>query len=89
MHGSVRFDDTDLGNRDGLRLLRDIRDHQLRTKPIILTGYPSVETAKIAFRDSGALEHLEKYSQGGLDIAALRRVVFSASGERSNGVQLS
>lgn len=74
----LRLDDSDPKNEDGLRLLRVIQENQIRTTPIILTGYPTISSTKIAFRDLGAFEYIEKYSKGGLDLSALRKVVYSA-----------
>jgi DNA-binding NtrC family response regulator len=79
----IRLVDTDASNEDGLRLLRDIQELGTGTRAIILTGYPDLRTGKLALRDLGAYDYLEKYPAkgGGLDIDALRQMVRQAAGE--------
>jgi DNA-binding NtrC family response regulator len=79
----IRLIDTDANNEDGLRLLRSIQELGTGTRAIVLTGYPDLRTGKIALRDLGAYDYLEKYPAkgGGLDIDALRQMVHQAAGE--------
>ncbi len=55
----VMIVDLKLPGRDGLSVLKDIRAKNPKAKVIIITAYPSIETAKEAIR-GGATEYLPK-----------------------------
>ena len=56
---NVMIVDLKLPGRDGLSVLKDIRAKNPKAKVIIITAYPSIETAKEAIR-GGATEYLPK-----------------------------
>jgi len=56
---NVMIIDLKLPGRDGLSVLKEIRAKNPKAKVIIITAYPSIETAKEAIR-SGAVEYLPK-----------------------------
>lgn len=56
---NVMIVDLKLPGRDGLSVLKDIRAKNSKAKVIIITAYPSIETAKEAIR-GGATDYLPK-----------------------------
>ncbi|MCK4363485.1 MAG: response regulator, partial [Candidatus Aminicenantes bacterium] len=56
---NVMIVDLKLPGRDGLSVLKDIRAKNPKAKVIIITAYPSIETAKEAIR-GGATDYLPK-----------------------------
>ncbi len=56
---NVMIVDLKLPGRDGLSVLKDIRTKNPKAKVIIITAYPSIETAKEAIR-GGATDYLPK-----------------------------
>jgi DNA-binding NtrC family response regulator len=61
----IRLDDSDEGNIDGLTLAEFIRAHYSQTKPLIITGYPNLETVKRAMQPDKtgarlAIDYVEK-----------------------------
>ncbi len=56
---NVMIVDLKLPGRDGLSVLKDIRARNTKAKVIIITAYPSIETAKEAIR-GGATDYLPK-----------------------------
>jgi two-component system cell cycle sensor histidine kinase/response regulator CckA len=70
-HFDVAFFDYSLGARDGLSLLRDIRQRGIETPVIVLTGRGAEEVAVEAMK-SGAADYLSKAN---LSIEALERAI--------------
>lgn len=71
---AVAVVDLTLPDRDGLQLLRDLREQGLPTEFIIVTGYGSIDTAVQAMRD-GAYDYLTKP----VDATRLRLVIEKAT----------
>jgi DNA-binding NtrC family response regulator len=65
--------DLTLPDRDGLQLLRDVRQQHLSTELIIVTGFGSIDTAVQAMRD-GAYDYLTKP----VDATRLRLIITKA-----------
>jgi ActR/RegA family two-component response regulator len=76
----IRLDDTDPANEDGLRLLRWLKNLAVPTNAIVLTGYPSIRTAKEALKDLQAADYVLKYPEDGtpFDLKGLRIAVRQA-----------
>jgi len=70
---AVAVVDLTLPDRDGLQLLRDLRQQNLSTELIIVTGHASIDTAVQAMRD-GAYDYLTKP----VDSTRLRLVIAKA-----------
>jgi two-component system cell cycle sensor histidine kinase/response regulator CckA len=70
-HFDVAFFDYSLGARDGLTLLRDIRQRGIETPVIVLTGRGAEEVAVEAMK-AGAADYLSKAN---LSIEALERAI--------------
>ena len=79
----IRLDDKDQSNEGGLRLIERINDSGMPTKSIIVTGYPSIQTSRRAFRDLDVSDYIEKYPEDGrsFDIVDFRRAVNKAMEE--------
>jgi DNA-binding NtrC family response regulator len=71
---AVAVVDLTLPDRDGLQLLRDLRQQNLPTEFIIVTGFGSIDTAVQAMRD-GAYDYLTKP----VDSTRLRLVIAKAT----------
>lgn len=79
----MRLRDEEVGNEDGLRLIADLNKLGDETKTILVTGYPTIATAKRALAQLAAFDYLEKYpSDGsGFDIEKFKLVVHAAAEE--------
>jgi len=73
----IRLDDKDTQNEDGLKFFKRLRERDVPTSAIILTGYPSLRTAKEALQDLRAVDYILKYPEDGtpLDFKSLRQTV--------------
>lgn len=56
----LRLNDEDDSNEDGLRLIDMCNRMGKYTKAILVTGYPSIETVKRAFKDLDVVEYIDK-----------------------------
>lgn len=85
----IRLDDKDQSNEDGLRLIERINQRKLGTKIVIVTGYPTIRTAKKAFRDLNAFDYIEKYPEDGkgFDSKIFRKTVRDAAGSSGDPTQ--
>lgn len=61
----IRLVDEERGNEDGLRLASELRRLGDRTQVVVVTGYPTVETAKRALGKLKAYDYLEKAPESG------------------------
>lgn len=70
-------------NEDGLRLAADIRRQSPTTSVIILTGYATARTARIAIRNLEVFDYIEKFSAGGkiFDHVQFRETIGRAAAE--------
>lgn len=58
----IRLVDEEQDNEDGIRLLDTLKKYSQFTKTIVITGYPSIDTAKKALSGEGsALDYFEKF----------------------------
>lgn len=76
----IRLNDKDPQNEGGLKLFRRLRERNVPTSAIILTGYPSIRTAKEALQDLQAVDYVLKYPEDGtsFDLKSLRKTVRQA-----------
>ncbi len=76
----IRLDDKDSGNEDGLRLIERINAERGAPKTIVVTGYPTLRTTRIAFRELGVFDYIEKYPESGkgFDPVGFRKTVRDA-----------
>lgn len=87
----LRLKDKEPGNEDGLKLIEELNRLGDTTKTILITGYPTVKSAKRALAKFNAYDYLEKHPSDGtsFDVAALLRSVQKAAKEaeqhRPNG----
>ncbi len=56
----IRLVETDEGNKDGLRLLAEIAEHQPFTRVIMITGHGTMEMQRKAFREFHAFDFFRK-----------------------------
>ena len=56
----IRLSDTDTKNKDGMKVLKDIRDAGDPTSIIIVSGHGTVELTRDAFKEFKVLDFLEK-----------------------------
>lgn len=70
-------------NEDGLRLAADIRRQSPTTSVIILTGYATARTARIAIRNLEVFDYIEKFSAEGkiFDHVQFRETIRRAAAE--------
>lgn len=61
----LRLEDEKTGNQDGLRLAEFLNRQGEGTKTILVTGYPTIATAKRALSQLGAYDYLEKHPSDG------------------------
>ncbi len=79
----IRLIDDDSKNEDGLRLVEELNQLRDLTKVIVITGYPSIETAKRALGKLAVYDYLEKKPADGrpFDPVEFRHIVSQASNE--------
>lgn len=77
----LRLVDADANNTQGILLLDDVGALQDGMQTIIVTGYPSIETAKQALKDFDAFDYLLKHPEKGgpFDIKLYREQVKKAA----------
>jgi two-component system, NtrC family, nitrogen regulation response regulator NtrX len=56
----IRLVETDETNEEGMRLLREIHQHQALTRVIMITGHGTMETQRKAFREFQAFDFFRK-----------------------------
>jgi len=61
----IRYKDEEKENEDGLRLVEQLNRLGEYTKFVVITGYPSIDTAKRAIGRLAAFDYLEKYPVSG------------------------
>jgi DNA-binding NtrC family response regulator len=61
----IRYKDEEKENEDGLRLVEQLNRLGEYTKSVVITGYPSIDTAKRAIGRLAAFDYLEKYPASG------------------------
>lgn len=78
----IRYLDDEKENEDGLRLVEQLNRLGEYTKSIVITGYPSIDTAKRAIGGLAVFDYLEKYpASGDFDIAGFQNTVRKAAKE--------
>ena len=78
----IRYVDEEKENEDGLRLVEQLNRLGEYTKSIVITGYPSIDTAKRAVGRLAAFDYLEKFpASGEFDIAGFQSIVRKAATE--------
>ena len=78
----IRYVDEEKENEDGLRLIEQLNRVGEYTKSIVITGYPSIDTAKRAVGRLAAFDYLEKYPESGdFDITEFQSIVRKAARE--------
>jgi DNA-binding NtrC family response regulator len=88
----MRLRDEEVGNEDGLRLIEHLNRLGDETKTILVTGYPTIATAKRALSQLAAYDYLEKHPAdgSGFDIEKFQHTVYAAAQEaekmRPNGL---
>ena len=61
----IRLDDADMTNEKGLNLASEIREKHPSTQIVMVTAYPTLQTAKIAFQELQVFDYMEKYPADG------------------------
>ncbi|GEM_PF-872858 len=90
----IRYKDTERENEDGLRLVEQLNRLGEFTKYVVITGYPSIDTAKRAIGRLAAYDYLEKYPPNG-DFgieefqSTVRKAAEEAERQRPHGLVLS
>jgi DNA-binding NtrC family response regulator len=76
----VRLDDTDSQNEEGLRLFSKLKELSPLTSFMIVTGYPTIRTAKEALVNRQAMDYVLKYPEDGsaFSLGDFRRTVHRA-----------
>lgn len=79
----MRLRDEEVGNEYGLKLIADLNKLGDETKTILVTGYPTIATAKRALSQLAVYDYLEKHpSDGsGFDIGKFKHAVYAAAQE--------
>ena len=79
----IRLTDDDSKNEDGLRLVEELNQLGDLTKIVVITGYPSIETAKRALGKLAVYDYLEKKPSDGrpFDPSEFRHIVRQAAEE--------
>lgn len=77
----IRLDDTDPNNEQGLAFVRALKSLEEPINVIMLTGYPTIRTARKVFRELQVFDYLEKVPEdgGGFNLAGFRRSVREAA----------
>lgn len=77
----IRLDDSDSANEEGMRLIAKLNEKGEYTNAIVVTGYPTIRTAKRAIQQLNAVEYVEKYPEdgGALDYVWFRKIVRKAA----------
>jgi ActR/RegA family two-component response regulator len=87
-----RLVDTDRTNIQGIQLLDEVRALQDGTQAVIVTGYPTIETAREALRGQQAYDYILKYPEEGGPFKIreyrdlVRRAVDLAAQERQKAI---
>jgi len=90
----MRLVDEEKDNEDGLRLVEAINQRGSATKAIVVTGYPTLHTAKRALGTLDVFDYLEKYPSDGSSFKAaeflrlVRDAAEAAERERPQGLTL-
>lgn len=79
----MRLNDSEAGNEGGLKLIEYLNKRGDETNTIVVTGYPTIETAKRALKTLNAYDYLEKHPSDGtpFDTEMLKRTVNMAAQE--------
>lgn len=79
----IRLEDRDPTNEEGLRLLAELDKVSDFTQSVVVTGYPSIRTAKKSLRLLNAFEYILKFPEdgSGFDHKQFRKVVRDAADE--------
>lgn len=79
----MRLVDKEPGNQDGLKLIEALNHRGDESKTIIVTGYPTIATAKQALSSLQAHDYLEKVPSDGtpFNIKSLQQIVYQAAQE--------
>jgi ActR/RegA family two-component response regulator len=79
----MRLNDEEQSNEDGLKLIEELNKDGSETKSIVITGYPTVGSARRALAQLQAYDYFEKHPSDGtsFDIAAFRSRVQNAAEE--------
>lgn len=79
----MRLEDEEVGNEDGLRLIKYLNERGDETKTIVVTGYATLDTAKLALSALAAYDYLEKRPSDGssFNIQEFRQIVHRAAQE--------
>lgn len=82
----MRLKDQEKGNEDGLELINYLNQRLDFTKSILVTGYPTIESAKRALSKLIAFDYLEKHPSDGsrFDPQEFIRIIYNAAQEAEN-----
>jgi len=77
----MRLKDEEVGNEDGLRLIKYLNERGDETKTIVVTGYATLDTAKRALSTLAAYDYLEKRPSDGasFNIKEFQQIVYRAA----------
>jgi DNA-binding NtrC family response regulator len=77
----MRLKDEEVGNEDGLKLIKYLNKRGDETKTIVITGYATLDTAKRALSALSAYDYLEKRPSDGspFNIQEFQRIVYRAA----------
>lgn len=77
----IRLDDKDQANEEGLCLIEQINNRGDPTNTIVVTGYPTIRTARKALRNLNAFDYIEKYPEDGtsFDVVGFLQIVSKAA----------
>jgi ActR/RegA family two-component response regulator len=88
----MRLVDDETGNENGLKLIEYLNQRGDETKTIVITGYPTIGTARQALSHLAAYDYLEKRPADGspFDVKGFQQIVYQAAEEaekkRPNGL---